>query len=378
MAYDMERCVLENSFRYVNGVQRESQSDELELMETVEGLRGIDVSEHQGKIDWVAVKNSGIDFAIIRCGYGGDYAEQDDAYWHYNAEECTRLGIPFGAYLYSYADSTEKAHSEAAHALRLLEDYNLSYPVYLDLEDDRVGNCSNALIGEMAQIFCSTLQNNGYRVGIYANLNWWNNRLTNSVFSNPTWDKWVAQWTSSCTYGGTYSIWQYTNSGQVDGITGRVDMNIDVSKKEWGSAEYAGYYRCTNMDADGLYIRSGPGVSYEKIGEILYGEEVYVSRATGLGSGNWGKIIYNGIEGYSAMGYLEKISVKEILRGDVLGDGIVDVKDGIRVSQYLAGWSVELSEEELQAADIVRDGTVDVRDGIKLAQYLAGWNVSLE
>ena len=225
----------ENSFRYKNGVPVEIESETTEMYDGYEGevriasdgLKGIDVSTFQGDIDWEKVKADGIDFAIIRCGLGDDYTAYDDSKWKRNAEECTRLGIPFGAYLYSYAASTAEAESEAAHAIRLLQGYNLSYPVYLDLEDDVVASCSNEMIGQMADIFCTTLQNKGYEVGIYANLNWWNTKLTSDVFNNSTWHKWVAQWgASSCSYNGDYSMWQYTSTGSVNGINGNVDMDI--------------------------------------------------------------------------------------------------------------------------------------------------------
>ncbi|MCH5210002.1 MAG: glycoside hydrolase family 25 protein [Oscillospiraceae bacterium] len=220
----------ENSFRYENGVLIESDitpQTGISLFSADDGgLRGIDVSEFQGDIDWEKVKSAGIDFAVIRCGFGSNKEKYDDAKWKRNADECTRLGIPFGAYLYSYAESTDGAKSEAAHALRLLEGYKLSLPVYLDLEDDTVAGCSNEVIGQMADTFCTALQNAGYEVGIYANLNWWNNRLTSGVFDNPTWHKWVAQWSSECTYNGDYTMWQYTSIGSVDGISGNVDMDI--------------------------------------------------------------------------------------------------------------------------------------------------------
>ena len=80
-------------------------------------LRVIDVSEHQGIIDWNRVKSQ-IDGAILRVGYGDNIASQDDWTWKRNADECTRLGIPFGAYIYSYATSMAQADSEAQHALR--------------------------------------------------------------------------------------------------------------------------------------------------------------------------------------------------------------------------------------------------------------------
>ena len=222
-----EEMPKENSFRYNDGVPIERETSDISLFSVNEdGLKGIDVSTHQGTIDWERVKADGIDFAVIRCGFGDDYESYDDAQWKRNADECTRLGIPFGAYLYSYAASIGEAESEAAHAIRLLEGYDLSLPIYLDLEDEVVADCSNELIGQMADIFCTALQNEGYDVGIYANLNWWNTRLTSDVFSNTTWHKWIAQWSSACTYGGDYTMWQYTSSGSVDGISSGVDMDI--------------------------------------------------------------------------------------------------------------------------------------------------------
>ena len=180
-------------------------------------LKLIDVSEHQGKINWEKVKPQ-IDGAILRCGYGMDIEKQDDAYFKRNADECTRLGIPFGVYLYSYADNNEKAKSEAAHVLRLIKDYKLSYPVYLDLEED--GTQKGAV--ERANIFGDIIEKAGYWCGVYANLNWWNNYLKGLE----RFTKWVAQYNKTCDYKGVHlDIWQYSSKGKVDGIGGNVDMN---------------------------------------------------------------------------------------------------------------------------------------------------------
>ncbi len=104
--------------------------------------KGIDVSAHQGTIDWDKVATQ-IEFAILRCGYGRDRTSQDDKYWAVNVAACQRLGIPFGVYLYSYAESDEQAASEAEHVLRLLEGVHPNLPVYLDLEDEEtVGTLS--------------------------------------------------------------------------------------------------------------------------------------------------------------------------------------------------------------------------------------------
>lgn len=186
---------------------------------------GIDVSRYQGTIDWEAAQADGVEFAIIRCGYGQDYESQDDPYWEINADACTELGIPFGTYLYSYADTVEKAISEAEHVLRLVEGYDLSYPVYYDLEDDSLSGLSASELAAIAEAFCSTIEEAGYEAGVYARLTWFNSKLTDDVFDQ--YEKWVAQWNTSCTYDGEYTMWQCSSSGQVDGIIGPVDLNID-------------------------------------------------------------------------------------------------------------------------------------------------------
>lgn len=186
--------------------------------------KGIDVSQWQGKIDWQAVKNDGIDFAIIRCGYGDNDSSQDDTWWKYNVSECERLGIPYGVYIYSYATDTKHAASEAAHVLRLLKGHSPVLPVYLDMEDNSMAGLSTSTLASIASTFCNAVTNAGYRAGVYANLTWWNEKLTSSVFSN--WDRWVAQWNYQCDYAGAYGMWQCSDKGSVDGISGNVDVDF--------------------------------------------------------------------------------------------------------------------------------------------------------
>ena len=179
-------------------------------------LKVIDVSAHQGVIDWEKVKPH-IDGAILRCGYGMDQTNQDDAQFKRNADECTRLGIPFGVYIYSYANSVERVKSEAAHVLRLIKGYKLSYPVYLDLEEN--GTQSGAV--ERANIFGDIIEEAGYVCGVYANTSWWNNYLKGL----DRFTKWVAQYYKECQYKGGHDMWQYSSSGKIPGINGNVDMN---------------------------------------------------------------------------------------------------------------------------------------------------------
>lgn len=177
----------------------------------------IDVSTWNGKINWEEAKKH-INGAILRCGYGSDYTKQDDDCFKYNADECARLGIPFGVYLYSYAKTEEQAKSEAAHVLRLIKGYKLSYPVYLDLEE--AGTEEGAI--ERANIFGDIIEAAGYWCGVYSSKYWWDTYLVGLE----RFTKWVAQWNDTCTYTGKHlDMWQYTDKGSVPGIQGPVDMN---------------------------------------------------------------------------------------------------------------------------------------------------------
>ena len=191
---------------------------------------GVDVSKHNGNVDWQAVKNAGYgSFALIRAGYGGDYTNQDDPQFERNISECERLGIPYGVYLYSYALNTNDAKGEVNHILRLLKKVgkNFKYGVWFDMEDadgykKNHGMPSNATLVDICYTFCEDVESAGYYTGIYASLSWLNNQLNNSKLDR--FDKWVAQWNNTgCTYKKVYSIWQNTNSASIGGK--RFDAN---------------------------------------------------------------------------------------------------------------------------------------------------------
>ena len=221
--------VTQNTNYYTNFTDKYRNSTSINIKVIFDNIIGIDVSKHNGKINWQKVKDSGIDFAIIRLGYGQDLVEQDDTMFKYNIDECKRLGIPYGVYIYSYALNVENALSEADHVLRLIKGYNPTFGIWYDLEDadgykDKYGMPSNETFTEMAIAFCEKIKANGYKnVGIYASLDWFKNQLSSPKLDK--YDKWVAQWGDKCTYDREYIMWQYTDKGQVDGINGPVDMN---------------------------------------------------------------------------------------------------------------------------------------------------------
>ncbi|MCD8019621.1 MAG: glycoside hydrolase family 25 protein [Clostridiales bacterium] len=192
--------------------------------------KGIDVSSNNGSIDWAAVKADGVEFAIIRCGYGMNQTDQDDIRWEENVSGCEAVGMPYGVYIYSYADSVSKAVSEANHVLRLIKGHNLSLPVYFDMEDSSIFNNTTAKQrGKIAAAFCKKIEAAGYDVAIYANYNAFTNELPEETFDQ--WGRWVARYNSSCGYKGTYQMWQATNKGTVDGIQGFVDIDFRISSQ---------------------------------------------------------------------------------------------------------------------------------------------------
>lgn len=187
-------------------------------------MKGIDVSHHNGNINWKKVKNSDIDYAIIRCGYGSDKKSQDDSKWANNVAGCEKYKIPYGVYIYSYATSVAQAKSEAAHVLRMVKGHKLSFPIYYDMEDMTQERLSNSKKKKIAKTFMDIISSSGYEVSIYANLNWWNVYLNS--FADTITNKWVAQYNTHCSYKKDYSMWQCTSTEKVPGIYGDTDLNF--------------------------------------------------------------------------------------------------------------------------------------------------------
>ena len=219
-----------NSWRYKNGVLIDAGNDGIDGQSLADDslpngavARGIDVSNFQGTIDWNQVKAAGIEFAILKVGpvYG-----KPDSTFERNATECERLGIPYGVYYYSYARSVADANKEADRTLAWLGGHHPSLPVYYDLEDNYIlqdPNFSKDKLAQIAQTFCNRMEAVGFKSGIYANLNWFNNYLNSPSLSG--YDHWVAQYNWRCDYAGSYSFWQYSSSGNVPGVNGCCDMN---------------------------------------------------------------------------------------------------------------------------------------------------------
>jgi len=193
-------------------------------------MKGIDVSAHQGNINWDAVKASGIEFAIIRISYGQNTIDSKAIR---NIEECIRVGMPFGVYVYSYALNVNNAINEANLVIKTLAPYKnkVKFPVIIDMEDaDRYkakyGMPSNDILVSICEKECLMFEDAGYYAAIYASKSWFDTKLNSSRLNR--FDKWIAWWYSQASSKfdhNTYGLWQYTSSGKVNGISGNVDMN---------------------------------------------------------------------------------------------------------------------------------------------------------
>lgn len=193
--------------------------------------RGIDVSSFQGEIDWPAVKAAGVDFAIIRVGYRGygSGAILLDEYFDANAQGAIAAGIKVGVYFFSQAITNEEAVEEANFVLEHIKDYDITYPVVYDLEAIPHDTArTDYLTGRQATdhciAFCDTVENAGYHSMVYSNRRWLLLKLDLTRLAS--YDIWYASYVSQPDFPYDFKIWQFTDSGNIPGITGDVDINI--------------------------------------------------------------------------------------------------------------------------------------------------------
>lgn len=211
---------------------------------------GIDVSKWNQTIDWAAVKEAGVEFAIIRCGYRGasSGALVVDPFYEVNIRGAIEAGIPVGVYFFTQAVSEVEAIEEASAVISLIEDYDVDYPVFLDSESaggsGRADGLGAAERADIHRAFLETIASAGYETGIYASKNWLNDKVDMDKISR--YNVWLAEYAEAPSYDKYYHMWQYTSKGSVPGIGTNVDlnlcyMNIDTSiNHAKGAAGYSG------------------------------------------------------------------------------------------------------------------------------------------
>lgn len=351
---------------------------------------GIDVSHHQGNINWDTVAQY-IDFAILRCGFGDNLTNQDDEKWRANAEACTRLGIPFGVYIYSYALTDDQAVSEAEHVIRLLNGYHPTLPVFLDLEDSKTtGTLTNADILRHTKIFCNRIQAAGYTPGVYSMLSWWSSKLASGEYDQ--WPRWVAQFSSSDTYGGDHLIWQHSETGSVAGISGNVDLDYwygefpptqmephthsytsKVTREATCSENGVRTFTCSGCGAQ--YTESIPALGHNYAGW----NEVTAPTCTeeGIEQSVCSRCGDTKERSVSALGHQFTNGVcticgavqYEIKKGDIDEDGDVTSADAVLLARYLVDLT-DFSEQQKLTADLDEDGDVTSADAVMMMRKL--------
>ncbi len=193
--------------------------------------KGIDVSKYQGTIDWTKVKKAGIDFVMVRAGYGREYSQVDPKFAA-NVKGAQAAGIETGVYWYSYATSTSAALQEAKVCYDTIKGYKLSYPVAFDIEDPTQMKLTTTQISNIIKVFCDYLESKKYYVCVYSFASMLNTKMNSSVLSS--YDIWVAHInTTKPSYSGKYGMWQYSHTGRVNGISG--DVDLDYSYKDYPS-----------------------------------------------------------------------------------------------------------------------------------------------
>jgi GH25 family lysozyme M1 (1,4-beta-N-acetylmuramidase) len=183
---------------------------------------GVDISEHNGTVDWSKVAKK-VDFAILRIGWVGNNSNAIDKKFADNYTAAKKAGVKLGAYVYMYSKTASAAKSGAEWVLKQIKDKTFDLPVYCDMEDSTIAGLGKATLTEIADTFNKAIIKGGFKAGIYANLDWFRNKLNSSIKSYPTW---IAHYTSGTNkYQGEYDMWQNSSKGKVDGVNGNVDTN---------------------------------------------------------------------------------------------------------------------------------------------------------
>lgn len=236
----------------VKGAEEDADGSENTELQFAKGSAklGIDVSKWNKTIDWDAVKDAGIEFAIIRCGYRGavNGALVLDPMYEQNIRGAIEADIPVGVYFFTQAVDEVEAIEEASAVISLIEEYDVDYPVFLDSESTGgAGRADGLAADERTKIhkaFLETIAAAGYETGIYGSRNWLNDQVDMEELSS--YKTWLAEYAEVPEYDGYYHMWQYTSKGTVDGIDTNVDlnlcyMNIDTSiNHARGAAGYSG------------------------------------------------------------------------------------------------------------------------------------------
>lgn len=230
---------------------------------------GIDLSTYQRNVNYLSLKASGIDFAIIRSGFGKNSSQKDNLFEEHYAG-LHYVGIPIGIYHYSYLTSEENAVLEARNCLEFIKNKDIELPVFLDVEEGRSARLGKEKLTNAIILFCEEIEKHGLKAGVYASLNYFNNYIDVQKIIDKGYKIWLAQYYKEPTASFKIDFWQWTSKGNVHGIEGNVDLDICYSDEfnsqpvenpvENSKELYKiGKTYVTTVD---LNVRTGAGINY--------------------------------------------------------------------------------------------------------------------
>ena len=238
-------------------------------------IKGLDLSTYQRNIDYKGLKEKGIEFCILRCGYGKNISQKDDMFeTHYFG--CKNAGIKVGAYLYSYCTAVENAELEAQNCLEFIKGKQFELPIFYDIEEQRTAILGRDNVTEIALRFCRKIEQAGFRAGVYANLNYFKNYINAQPIIDAGFKIWLAQWgVNNPTATFNVDLWQYTNNADnmnIDGdyllnesimVVDNVEKPVEKSAKELAVDVIYGEY------GNGQERKNKLGNRYNEVQEIV-------------------------------------------------------------------------------------------------------------
>ena len=307
-------------------------------------IKCIDVSEHQGVINWKEVKESGIDYAILRAGFGRTAVDQTDKSFERNYKNAKAAGLKLGVYWYSYADSVEDAKREAEACLTVLKGKSFELPVFYDMEEGFQTAYGKSMLTNMAKMFCETIKAGGFTPGVYANLTWLENYLDYNSLKK-LYPVWLAQYHLEAQLD--CDIWQYSSEGAVPGVSGDVDMNIIYSdkliKKEGKTVtnfETAGVQALLRQAYAQGIVKTFVKPIDNKKGKLTNAAIVEAKEYLGIKNPDTSvnlKFIADLEHAVNVLRIAKEDALKAKAKGDINGDGKVNIKDATALQKELAG-----------------------------------------
>ena len=324
----------------------------------------IDVSAHNGIIDWTKVRRN-IEAAVIRLGYRG-YSKGTLAYdnrYKENRTACEQLGIPFSLYFFPCSITAEEAMEEADFIIKECVGMNYVLPVFLDSEiaetkfgSGRADNLSRADRTRFLKIICDRLQAAGIPAGIYASTSWLQNQLD---LSQLPYSIWVAQWSDKLTFTGDYALWQYTSKGTIPGITANVDLSrrSEADQIAGGTEQNTGEAEQNTVKAEQmtvtasvLNIRAEPNAESTDLGDLVKGSVITVDEV---------RDGFAHFEGWCSTAYLSGGSTTNVVEYSLKEDGEKQVSENFKVKEFHCK---DGSDKILIDVDFVRNKLQAIRD----------------